>query len=309
MVEKAEASRNRVLVTGAGGFIGSHLLPALIARGYEVLAFDKAEVLDKITDDVLKVEADICDSTRMNSLGPSLKENHVNSIIHLAAMAAPRVAEKKPEETFRINVYGTLNVLRMAKEAKVKRIVFASTAHVYGISPKYMPTDESHPLALQDDYTISKILGEQLCQLFYQNHNIAYVVLRMFNGYGPRQSLDYFIPAMIQQAKKGHMTLHGREITKDFIYVSDMVDAMLTVLPLDYVGPLNVGTGVQTPLETVATFIANKFHVDLTLAETDDKGPTHMQCDSSRLRGLGWSPKVSLQEGLNLTIEYAEAKQ
>jgi len=300
-------SNKRVLVTGAAGFIGSHLLSALINKGYDVLALDRVEVLDKINDEVLKVGADICDSTRMGALAPAFKENDVQSIIHLAAMAAPRVAEKKPEETFRINVYGTLNVLRMAKEAEVKRVVFTSTAHVYGISPKYLPTDESHPLALEDDYTISKILGEQLCQLFYQNHNISYVTLRMFNGYGPRQSLDYFIPAMIEQAKKGRITLHGRDITKDFIYVSDMVDAIMTVLPSDYVGPLNVGTGEQISLEYVADYIAKKFGVKLSFAETADKGPTHMQCNSTHLRLFGWYPKVSINEGLDKTIEYAKA--
>jgi len=304
MAEKAEAFNKRVLVTGAGGFIGSHLLPELVNEGYEVLALDKVEVLDRISDEVLKVGADICDSTRMSELAPAFKENNVQSIIHLAAMAAPRVAEKKPEETFRINVYGTLNVLRMAKEAKVKRVVFASSAHVYGISPKYMPTDESHPLALQDDYTTSKILGEQLCHLFYQNHNISYVALRMFNGYGPRQSLDYFIPAMIEQAKRGSIVLRGRHITKDFIYVSDMVGAISKMLPSDYVGPLNVGTGEQISLEYIADYIAKAFGVKLNFAETADKGPTQMQCDNSRLKGFGWSPKVSIEEGLTKTIEW-----
>jgi dTDP-glucose 4,6-dehydratase len=320
MVEKVEASKEKVLVTGAGGFIGSHLLPELIREGYEVIALDKPEALSRLNtedydyyDKINKVEADICDCSRMESLGRGLNfesqsGQKVDSIIHLAAIAAPRVAEKKPEETFRINVYGTLNVLRMAKEAHVKRVVFPSTAHVYGISPKYLPTDESHPLALQDDYTISKILGEQLCRLFYENHNISYVALRMFNGYGPRQSLDYFIPAMIEQTKKGNITLRGRYITKDFIYVADMVDAILTVLPSEYVGSLNVGTGQQVALEYVADYIAEAFKVKLKFAEPDDKGPTHMQCDNSRLRGFGWSPKVSIEEGLDKTIEYEKAK-
>jgi len=290
----------RVLVTGAAGFIGSHLLPELVKEGYEVTALDKTDALLYLHGTWSEVDVDICDEAKMKALGKTLQPDF---IIHLAAMAAPTVAEKKPEESFRVNVYGTLNVLRMAKEAKVKRVVFPSTAHAYGISPKYMPTDESHPLALQDTYTTSKILGEQLCQLFYQNHNISYVTLRMFNGYGPHQSLDYFIPAMIEQAKRGSIVLRGRYITKDFIYVSDMVDAILTVLPSDYVGALNVGTGFQIALEYVADYIAKRFGVKLTFAETEHKGPTHMQCDSSRLRGFGWHPKVSIENGLDKTIE------
>lgn len=301
--------KERILVTGAAGFLGSHLLAALIEEGYEVIALDLGSALGKITDDVTKVQADISDYERMESLGNGLAfelklDQKIDSIIHLAAMAAPRVAQNNPEETFRVNVLGTYNVLKMAKEAGVKRVVFPSTAHVYGISPKYMPTDENHPLALQDTYTTSKILGEQLCHLFYQNHNISYVVLRMFNGYGPRQSLDYFIPAMIEQAKKGNITLRGRYITKDFIYVTDMVDAILTVLPSDYVGSLNVGTEQQVALEYVADYIAEAFKVKLKFAEVEDKGPTHMQCDNSRLKRFGWHPKVSMEEGLDKTIEY-----
>jgi len=298
---------NKVLVTGAAGFIGSHLIPVLLQEGYEVFALDVAEARGKVKEEVFLIDADICDAEFMLNTGKGLNNLKIDSIIHLAAIAAPRVAEKKPEETFRINVYGTLNVLRMAKEAHVKRVVFPSSAHVYGISPKYLPTDESHPLALLDDYTISKILGEQLCHLFYQNHNISYVALRMFNGYGPRQSLDYFIPAMLYQAMNGNIVLRGGHITKDFIYVSDMVDAILTVLPSDYVGSLNVGTGEQISLEYVADYIAKAFGVKLKLAETEDKGPTHMQCDNSRLRGFGWHPKVSIQEGLDKTIEWFKA--
>lgn len=307
MVERVKVSR--VLVTGAGGFIGSHLLPALIEEGYEVIALDLGSALGKITDNVTKVQADICDYERMESLGNGLAfelklGQNIDSIIHLAAMAAPRIAESQPDETFRVNVLGTYNVLRMAKESGVKRVVFPSTAHAYGITPKYMPTDEAHPLALQDVYTTSKILGEQLCHLFYQNHNISYVALRMFNGYGPRQSLDYFIPSMINQAMKGNIVLRGRYITKDFIYVSDMVNAILHMLPSDYVGPLNVGTGEEIALEYIADYIAEAFGVKLKFAEPDDRGPTHMRCDNSRLKGFGCQPKVSIEEGLSKTIEY-----
>lgn len=297
-----------VLVTGACGFIGSHLLPALIEKGYEVIALDSKYSLIKLPTEehregVTKIQADICDHLQMNDLAKKLK---FDSIIHLAAMAAPRVAQVRPHETFKVNVYGTYNVLRMGKEANVKRVIFASTAHVYGISPKYMPTNEAHPLALHDVYTSSKIMGEQLCHLFFDNHNISYMAVRMFNGYGPGQSLDYFIPAMIEQAKKGGIVLRGRHITKDFIYVDDMVGAIMTALPLHYVGPLNVGTGVQTTLEYVASYIAKAFNVDLSFAETEDKGPTHMQCDNSRIKSLGWSPKVSIDDGLSRTIEFSK---
>jgi len=290
-----------VLVTGAAGFIGSHLLPVLIGEGYGVIALDKSVALFTI-DNV----ADICDDLQMERLGKTLK---FDAIIHLAAIAAPRVAETRPQETFQVNVYGTYNALKMAKEAGAKRVIFPSSAHVYGISPKYLPTDERHPLALQDTYTSSKIMGERLCQLFYENHHMSYVTLRMFNGYGPRQSFDYFVPSMIKQALEGTIILRGRHITKDFIYVSDMVNAIMTVLDSSYVGPLNVGTGVQTSLEEVAQYIADRLHAELSFAETDDRGPTHMQSDITRLKGLGWSPQASLEDGLSKTIEFFKGQE
>ena len=296
----------RVLVTGAAGFIARHLIPALVGAGYEVIALDKEATsgFRVISDDKPHFTYlcwDICNQSDMELLG---RELEIDAVIHLAALAAPRVAETIPAETFRINVLGTYNVLKIAREAGAKRIVFPSTAHVYGISPKYLPTDENAPLALQSTYTVSKILGEQLCALFYLNYNLSFVVLRMFNGYGPGQSSDYFIPSIINQALKGDVVVHGKEITKDFVYVEDIVEAMMRALSSNYVGVLNIGTGIQTSLGFVAEFIATHFNRKLEFAgEPDDKGPTRMQCDYSRAQAtLGWSPQTSLTDGLVKTL-------
>jgi len=296
--------RERVVVTGAAGFIGHHLLSALVKEGYEVIALDNKYSLVKLPaeeEGVTKIQADICDHIQMNDFGRTL---NFDSVIHLAAMAAPRIAELYPKETFRVNVQGTFNVLQMARIAGVKRFLFASTAHVYGISPKYMPTNEVHPLALQDTYTSSKIIGEKLCQLFYDYHNIPYIILRMFNAYGPGQSTDYFIPAKIKEALQGSICLRGRSVTKDFLYVGDAIDAMVKALRSQYVGWLNVGSGEQVALERVAQIIAEKLNVPLSFDETEDKGPTAMQCDLTRIKmSLGWQPTTSIEEGLTKTIE------
>lgn len=299
-----------VLVTGSLGFIGRRLMDALLKEGYTVKGVDQqssffqlsCEEFKKVKDYMLVY--DICSKDGMDLLVESMTD--VDAVIHLAALAAPRIAESKPDETFRVNVYGTYNVLKVAKKLKAKRVVFASSAHVYGISPKYIPTDESHPLALHDTYTSSKILGERLCQLFYENHNLPYIALRQFNGYGPGQSLDYFIPATINQAlQHSRIVLRGRRVTKDFVYVDDMVEAMIAAVESDFVGALNVGTGAETSLETVATFIANKLDVPLEFADSEDKGPTRMCCDPSRMeRNLGWKAKTTLTEGLSKTIEW-----
>lgn len=276
----------------------------LVKEGYEVIALDNRYSLVKLPaeeEGITKIQADVCDHLQMNELGKKLT---FDSVIHLAALAAPRIAEARPEETFRVNVHGTFNVLQMARIAGVKRFLFASTAHVYGISPRYMPTNEVHPLALQDTYTSSKIIGEKLCQLFYDYHNIPHIILRMFNVYGPRQSTDYFIPAKITEAMRGSILLKGRHVTKDFLYIGDAVDAMVRALRSQYVGWLNVGSGEQIALEYVANFIAEKLKVSLSFAEADDKGPTAMQCDLTRIKTiLGWQPMTSIDEGLTKTIQ------
>ncbi len=178
-----------------------------------------------------------------------------------------------------------------------------STAHVYGISPKYMPTDENHPLALLDTYTSTKILGESLCQLFYSNHHLAYITTRLFNGYGPGQNTDYFIPAMVAKAKTGRIELRGRNITKDFVYVEDVGDAFIRALMSDYVGEVNIGTGKQSTLEYVARHIAKALGAELTFSSVDPAGPTHMQCDPTRaLKILGWKASTPIEQGLDKTI-------
>ena len=287
-------------------------MEALLKEGYAAVGMDKQESIAKLSSkDPFKdctLSYDICDNASIELLTKSLP--NTDAVIHLAALAAPRIAETKPDETFRANVYGTYNVLKAAKQLKAKRVIFASSAHVYGVSPKYLPTDESHPLALHDTYTSSKIIGERLCQLLYENHNMSYIALRMFNAYGPGQSLDYFIPATINQALHGSILLHGRHVTKDFVYVDDVVDAMINALESDYVGALNVGTGIETYLETVATHIATVLKVPLTFADSDNKGPTRMCCDPSRIQKiLGWTAKTKLEEGLPKTIACARTSR
>ena len=295
----------RILVTGAAGFIGKHLTRRLHDTGCYVISIDLPPLEAKDIPYAPKPgKVFSADITNLADLQEITKTEHFDSVVHLAALAAPRVIEKDPDSIFKVNVQGTYNILKIAQHANAQRIIFTSTAHVYGISPKYFPTDETHPLTLQDAYTSSKIIGEQLCELFYRNHNMSYAALRLYNGYGPGQSRDYFIPAIIYQAMKDqHIVLQGRKITKDFVYVDDVVDAIIRALKSDYVGPLNIGTGRQVSLEYVARQIADTLHASLSFAETEDKGPTHMQCDPTRTRStLGWMPQIPIEKGLAKTI-------
>lgn len=290
-----------VLVTGAAGFIGLHVIEALKEYGYSVIALDKPDAPNFGKNGGEWVT---CDLSKKSDMEFCEKELRFDSVIHLAAIAAPNVAQANPDLTFATNVLGTFHILKLAKVVGAKRFVFASSAHVYGISPKYMPTDETHPIALQDTYTTSKILGEQLCELFYTNHNLSYCVLRLFNGYGSGQLSGYFIPDMIAKAKAGLIQLKGGAVTKDFVYIDDVVDAMVKALESCYVGPLNVGTGVQTTLADVARIIATFYEAEFVDLGAGVTGPTHMQADITRIKStLNWAPKISIEEGLKRTME------
>jgi nucleoside-diphosphate-sugar epimerase len=293
----------KVLVTGSAGFIGQHLIKRLSAM-YSASS-QPIEIDIKFKDEDRGV--DIRDAKAMKRFGDSLGglEDGIDACIHLAAIAAPRQAEADPQLAWETNVRGTYNVLTLCRELGIRKFVFMSSAHVYGISPKYMPSDEWHPLSLLDTYTSTKIAGEKLCELFHSNYGLSTTCLRLFNAYGPGQSKDYFIGAKIEQAKAGGpVTLMNGEVTKDWVWVEDVVDAITRSLRTDYVGPINIGTGVETNLRTIATEISQSFDVELVADQAVDNGPTHMMCNNFRARDiLRWSPKVTFFEGLTRLIE------
>ena len=280
----------KVLVTGSEGFLGRHVCRALKARGHAVVGLDSAPGAE-IMADITKV----------------LPIMDLDAIVHLAAVASPNVCTANPELAFSVNVLGTQQVLRLALESGVKKLVFASSAHVYGVGPKYLPTDEYHPLFLQNTYTTTKILGEQLCQLFYDNHGLSYAVLRLFNVYGPGQGPGYFIPDMLAKAKTGEIILKGGETTKDWVYVDDVARAFCLALETPYVGVMNIGTGLQTPLSEVSRLIAVNTDAILRLVSSNDA--TRMQADYTRARlVLRWRPTVTIEEGLNAVCSDAKAR-
>jgi UDP-glucose 4-epimerase len=222
-----------------------------------------------------------------------------DACVHLAAVASPRNFDRDPARGWTVNVQGTHNVLLLMQAAGISRMVFFSSAHVYGIDPKWMPTPEPHPFALHDSYTVSKIMGEHLCHLFHENAGIGCVNLRVYNAYGPGQSADYFLGNKLAQAREGRVTIRNGGTTKDWVHVDDVVEAARLSLGSGYVGPLNVGTGVQTSLGTIAEHVA--VALDVPLVVEPDAGPDTRMCgDSSRARRvLGWEPRVGfLDEGL-----------
>lgn len=294
----------KVLVTGAAGFLGTHIIAELVARDETVVGLDNNWGLHWAGDPAggAKITADITQTLS--------HDFQLDAVIHLAAVASPLECNKNPARAFNVNVNGTNQVLQLALKCKAKKFVFLSTSHVYGISPKYLPTDERHPLWLQDYYTTTKILGEELCHLYYDNHGLSYTALRLFNAYGPGQPLGYFIPDIIARARMTHridLTFGG--VTKDFIFVKDVVRAVCAALSTDFVGPVNIGSGRESGLTWVAGYIAGKLGATLGHVPYDESANTRMQCDWTRAKKvLDWQPCVSLEEGLERTIEAWKAK-
>ncbi|MDP2662700.1 MAG: NAD(P)-dependent oxidoreductase, partial [Dehalococcoidia bacterium] len=225
-----------VLVTGAAGFIGQHVMKALTVAGHSPIGLDVRPV------DGYGVEVDADIRQPLDSI-PGL-----DAVIHLAAIAAPRECDKDPGRAFDVNVNGTLQVLKMALASGAKKVVFSSTAHVYGVGPKYLPSPETHPLSLGNTYTTTKILGEELCRLYWENHGLPYTTLRLFNAYGPGQRAGYFVPDMIAKAHGGSITLSDGSTTKDWVYIDDVARAFVLALGTPFVGAVNIGSGRQASL-------------------------------------------------------------
>jgi len=295
----------RVLVTGQAGFIGRHLERALREVRFSVFPIDIAYSAQSAYWSPYH-PLDIRDVEVMGSVVGELKESGPwDACVHLAAIAAPDACKRDPGLAFDTNVRGTHNVLRLCERAGIKRVVFMSSAHTYGVSPKYMPTDESAPLALHDTYTTTKILGEELCSLFWKNHRISYAALRLFNAYGPGQSDAFFLGVKLAQAKAGGpVTLRNGEVTKDWVHVSDVVRAILRALESDFVGAVNIGTGIETSLEVLARQISERFGVALVSEPSDGIGPSRMRAEISRAkRVLGWEPVIEVKDGIDALID------
>jgi UDP-glucose 4-epimerase len=302
-----------ILITGAAGFLGTHLIDRLTEDGHRIEKLDIAlmgpsgeprgpNLLRWITWG----PTDIRDDALLKRQGDVCHKGSIDACVHLAAIASPNICGQDPETAWSTNVMGTYNVLSMCQRVGVKKFVFLSSAHCYGISPKYLPTDEEHPLSLLDCYTSTKIAGEKIVKQFWRNHGLSYVTLRLFNAYGRGQSSEYFMGRKLKEAREGGpvvMRTPLEDVTKDWVHVSDVVEAIVLAIKTEYVGPLNIGTGVETRLKDIAQRIADGFGVPLVGEDTGDPGPTRMCSDSRRAHQLGWTPKVKLEDGLDRLIK------
>ena len=308
----------KVLVTGAGGFIGSHLVEALVAQGAETRALVRYTStghrgwLDRsaAAKEVEFVASDICDERAVARATAG-----VDTVFHLAALIGIPYSYEAPDSYVRTNVAGTANVLRCALDAGVRRVVHTSTSEVYGTA-KVVPIREDHPLQTQSPYSATKAAADLLAWSYHRSFGLSVATVRPFNTYGPRQSARAVIPTIISQAVGGaEIRLGHLSPTRDFTFVADTVDGFMRVADADRaVGEVvNLGSGQEISIGDLATRIASlvggaaKVVVEPRRERPANSEVERLCADATRARGLGWSPRHSLDEGLQLTIEWVKA--
>jgi dTDP-glucose 4,6-dehydratase len=301
-----------VLVTGADGFIGSHLVEALMDRGEKVRAFVRYNAfnswgwLDTVDDKILDaVEIFSGDVRDPNGVREAMRG--IDIVYHLAALISIPYSYHSPDTYVDTNVTGTLNVLQAARDIGTEKIVHTSTSEVYG-SAQFVPITEEHPLQGQSPYAASKIGADQMALSFYRSFDTPVAVIRPFNTYGPRQSTRAVIPTIITQIASGRRTLELGNLhpTRDFSYVEDTVRGFMAVADSDAaVGEVvNVGSGFEISIGDLVDLIAEAMSVEVTI-ETDEERTRPEKSEVDRLYAdiskaeelLGWTPDHGGREG------------
>ncbi len=295
-----------ILVTGGAGFLGSHLIDSLLSNGANVTVVDKiSEIGTKNINHVLdKITVLDCDITANGALD---KIKPPDVIFHLAAVAVPSFCESNQELAFRVNVHGTFNVLRYALDKNVEKVVFPSSAQLYGRYPKYLPIDEHHPIEISGSvYNATKKIGEELCNLFYEKHGLPVVWFRLFNCFGPRQSTDYLIPTVISQGLNGKIELWNEKPTRDFTFVGDTAAALIKGAETRWCGgPINIGSGREVVIGDIARRVADSLGAEIVFQNREVSGCMRMCCDKRRAESvLGWKPATQFETGLQETIDW-----
>ncbi len=301
-----------VLVTGGAGFIGSWTVELLVEKGYRVIIYDNFSTgsMDNVAHLVGRVKIVRGDIRNSLQLEEVVKHYGVDSIIHLAALVSVVEAAEKPLEALQINVYGTHNVLEAARRHDLERVVYASSAAVYG-DPKYLPIDEDHPLNPKNIYGATKLGGEALVNSYHENYGLSTISLRYFNVYGPRMKPGPYagvILKFIERIKQGKPPIiygDGTQ-TRDFIYVEDVARANLVALESNATGPYNIGTGIETSINQLAKTIAELMgRPDLKPIYTQPR-PGDIKRSVAKIekagKRLGWIPSIGIEEGVGRII-------
>ncbi len=309
----------KVLVTGADGFIGSHLTESLLQKGYDVKAFTMYNSfntwgwLDTLPKDELdQIEIFSGDVRDPNGVREALKG--VDGVFHLAALIAIPFSYHSPDSYVDTNIKGTLNILQAARELETERIMITSTSEVYGTA-QYVPIDEKHPFQGQSPYSATKIGADRLAESFYRSFNLPISIVRPFNTYGPRQSARAVIPTIISQLLSGkeEIKLGSLTPTRDFNYVKDTAAGFIAIAESDKtIGEeINIATQQEISIGELANEIIRQINPNAQII-CDEQRLRPEKSEVNRLLGsnekikrlTGWSPQYTFEEGISDTIEW-----
>ena len=309
----------RILVTGAGGFIGSHLAEELVRQGEEVRAFvrynsrDERGLLEELPQDIQN-QIEVVPGDLKDPEGVRKAVQGCHKIFHLGALIAIPYSYVHPFDFIQTNVIGTAHLLNAClNHENLDRIVLTSTSEVYGTA-QYIPIDEKHPLRAQSPYAASKIAADKLAESYYLSFGLPIATLRPFNTFGPRQSLRAIIPTIISQAIDGKgIRLGNTKPRRDFLFVRDTVQGFVKVGRCEKaVGKvINIGTGEDISIEELAKIIFDRMGKRMEIKVEDrrirpEKSEVMQLLSDTRLAKeiLGWAPRYTLEDGLKETIEW-----
>jgi NAD dependent epimerase/dehydratase len=306
-----------VLVTGADGFIGSHLAELLLAEGYKVRAlclynsFNSWGWLDQssLSSRMEIISGDVRDSAFCRKLVEG-----IDTVFHLAALIAIPFSYDAPDSYVATNIQGTLNLLNAARDKGVQKFIHTSTSEVYGTA-RQVPIDENHPLQPQSPYSATKIGADAIAMSFHLAFKLPVTIARPFNTFGPRQSARAVIPTIISQlaAGKTELSLGDLRPTRDFNFVKDTCAAMIAIANAENtIGEtINIGSGreisIQGAVETIAKLMKKEFSLkqDSQRIRPENSEVFRLLCDNSKLKKLtGFTPKYNLEKGLSETIDW-----
>jgi NAD dependent epimerase/dehydratase len=321
---KLELKEKKILVTGAGGFIGSHLTEELIKLGANIRAFvhynsrNEWGLLELLPNEI-KNEIDVFSGDIQDNIAVRKAVKDVDVVFHLAALIGIPYSYTAPESYINTNVKGTLNVMQACLDEGVEKVVHTSTSEVYGTA-KYVPIDEKHPLQGQSPYSASKIGADKIAESYFLSFNLPVATIRPFNTYGPRQSARAVIPTIISQGlSSGIIKLGSLTPIRDLNYVKDTVDGFIKVAESSKsIGEvINIGNGKGVTIgelaEKITTLIDKpnlKISCDENRIRPEKSEVMELICDNSKAKKLlGWEPKHSLDEGLRETINWIKEHQ
>lgn len=312
----------RLLVTGADGFIGSHLIELLVEKGYQVRAFTFYNSfntwgwLDTLPSNIMdNVEVFTGDIRDPNGVREAVKG--CGAVFHLAALIAIPFSYHSPDSYVDTNIKGTLNVLQAARDLETGRVLVTSTSEVYGTA-QYVPIDEKHPFQGQSPYSATKIGADRLAEAFYRSFALPVTIVRPFNTYGPRQSARAVIPTIITQllAGKAEIKLGSLTPTRDFNYVKDTANGFYKIYQSDQtIGEeINIATQQEVSIGDLAKELIRQIKPDAQIVcDAQRLRPEHSEvnrllgCNRKIMQMTDWRPQYTLAQGLTETISFLQA--